>query len=163
MQQKKDEHGLTPGEQIELDGFTHNYEARLEHCRKMIAMGLKVITGSDASWSDYKLGNTAYETECLVAAGMSPAQGVVSVTGDAATALGIDDVTGTLEEGKEAISSHWTATPRRTWARCSTYLKCFSPAVGSTAARQSRWRRFDRCRPAARRSNVRISDSQEDG
>ena len=102
MQQKKDEHGLTPGEQIELDGFTHNYEARLEHCRKMIAMGLKVITGSDASWSDYKLGNTAYETECLVAAGMSPAQGVVSVTGDAATALGIDDVTGTLEEGKEA-------------------------------------------------------------
>ena len=65
-------------------------------------MGLKVITGSDASWSDYKLGNTAYETECLVTAGMSPMQGVASVTSEAATALGIDDVAGTLEEGKEA-------------------------------------------------------------
>ena len=50
----------------------------------------------------YKLGNTVYESECLVQAGMSPMKGIVSVTSDAAKSLGIDAVTGSLEPGKEA-------------------------------------------------------------
>ena len=68
----------------------------------MIEMGLKVITGSDSSWGDYQLGNTVYETELLVEAGYTPMQGVHSVTSDAAKALGLDDLVGTLEAGKEA-------------------------------------------------------------
>jgi imidazolonepropionase-like amidohydrolase len=68
----------------------------------LIEMGLKVITGSDSSWEDYRLGNTVYEVECLVMAGYSPMQAVLSVTSEAAVALGIDDVTGTLESGKSA-------------------------------------------------------------
>ena len=102
MQRKKEQQGLTPKEERRLDEYTRSFEVGLEHCRRLIAMALKVITGSDASWGDYQLGNTPYETECLVMAGYSPMQGVVSVTGDAAAALGIDDVTGTLEEGNEA-------------------------------------------------------------
>ena len=65
-------------------------------------MGAKVITGSDSSWGNYMLGNTAYETECLVMSGYSNEQGVHSVTGDAARSLDMHDKVGTLEPGKEA-------------------------------------------------------------
>ena len=68
----------------------------------MIEMGLKLITGSDSSWGDYQLGNTVYETELLVEAGYTAMQGVQSVTSEAAKALGLDNIVGTLEAGKEA-------------------------------------------------------------
>ena len=94
--------GLTPEEQQRLDAGLRNLEKRMEDCRRMQEMGLRVITGSDSSWGDYQLGNTVYEAELLVASGYSAMKGVLSVTGEAAKALGIDDVTGTLEPGKEA-------------------------------------------------------------
>jgi len=75
---------------------------RWNHLARLIEMGLKIIAGSDSSWGHYKLGNTVYETECLVQAGMSPMRGIVSVTSDAAKSLGIDTVTGSLEPDKEA-------------------------------------------------------------
>ena len=102
LQHKKAAEGLTPQEQRRLDGERRQFEARMEHCRRLIDMGLKVITGSDSSWSSYMLGNTVYETECLVMAGLSPMQGVMSVTSRAAAALGVDDEVGTLEPGKAA-------------------------------------------------------------
>ena len=68
----------------------------------MIDLGVKVITGSDSSWSSYQLGNTVYETELLVHAGYTPMQGVLSVTSWAADALGVSDSVGTLEPGKAA-------------------------------------------------------------
>ncbi len=94
--------GLTRQDQEMMDEGLRNLETRMEDCRKMIEMGLKVITGSDSSWEDYQLGNTVYETELLVQAGFTPMQGVLSVTSEAAKSLGIDDVVGTLEVGKEA-------------------------------------------------------------
>ena len=63
---------------------------------------MRVITGSDSSWGDYKLGNTVYETELLVQAGYSNMAGIMSVTSWASAALGMDDMVGTLEPGKEA-------------------------------------------------------------
>ncbi len=102
MQHKKEREGLTPEEQQRLDAGLRNLEARMEDCRRMQEMGLRVITGSDSSWGDYQLGNTVYEAELLVACGYSAMKGVLSVTGEAAKALAIDDVTGTLEPGKEA-------------------------------------------------------------
>jgi len=94
--------GLTRQDQEMMDEGLRNLETRMEDCRKMIEMGLKVITGSDSSWEDYQLGNTVYETELLVHAGFTPMQGVLSVTSEAAKSLGIDGVVGTLEAGKEA-------------------------------------------------------------
>ena len=93
---------LTGGEQSQVDEVLRNYDTRLEQCSRMMDMGLKIITGSDSSWGYYQLGNTVHETECLVMAGYSPMQGVLSVTRDAAKALGVDDTVGTLEPGKEA-------------------------------------------------------------
>ena len=94
--------GLTPHEQATLDTERRELDQRFELCSRMIEMGLKVVTGSDSSWGSYQLGNTPYEAECLVMAGYSPMQGVLSVTSEAAKALDIDDVVGTLERGKEA-------------------------------------------------------------
>ena len=54
---------LTAGERALLDQYERNFETHLEHCRRMIDMGVKMITGSDSSWGDYQLGNTPYETD----------------------------------------------------------------------------------------------------
>ncbi len=99
---KRDDAGLTPQEQSQLDETRATMDVRLDHTRRMIEMGLKVITGSDSSWGNYRLGNTVYETELLVHAGYTPMQGILSVTSWAATALNMDDKVGTLEPGKEA-------------------------------------------------------------
>ena len=102
LAQKRDERGLTPRERERLDSTLRGMEERMNDTRRMIEMGLRVITGSDSSWGDYKLGNTVYETELLVQAGYSNMRGIMSVTGQAAAALGMDDIVGTLEPGKEA-------------------------------------------------------------
>ena len=99
---KREEQGLTASEQSELEGARSNLDVRLDHTRRMINMGVKVITGSDSSWSSYQLGNTVYETELLVHAGYTPMQGVLSVTSWAADALGVSDTVGTLEGSKAA-------------------------------------------------------------
>ena len=99
---KRDAQGLTVPEQAELETARSNLDVRLDHTRRMIDMGVKVITGSDSSWSSYQLGNTVYETELLVHAGYTPMQGVLSVTSWAADALGVSDTVGTLEPGKAA-------------------------------------------------------------
>ena len=100
--QQGGETGLTEEARIDLDGAKRELDTRLDHNRRMIEMGIKVITGSDSSWGDYQLGNTVYETELLVHAGYSHMQGLMSVTSRAAEALGVDDIVGTLEPGKQA-------------------------------------------------------------
>ena len=102
LRAQREREGASRALDTAIDEGRRELDTRLDHCGRMIEMGLKVITGSDSSWSNYKLGNTVYETECLVMAGYTPAQGVLSVTRDAARALGVDDRVGTLEPGKEA-------------------------------------------------------------
>lgn len=102
LEHKKADTGLTPAEQAKLDDQSRQFESRMEDARRLTEMGLKLITGSDSSWGDYMLGNTMYETECLTMAGLSNMQGLQSVTGEAAKALGVDDEVGTLEPGKQA-------------------------------------------------------------
>ena len=100
--QKREQRKLTPQEQADLDRRRTELDHALDDCRRLLEMGVKVITGSDSSWGSYQLGNTVYETECLVASGMSAMEGVKSVTSDAAKSLGIEGVAGTLEPGKAA-------------------------------------------------------------
>lgn len=100
--EKRHQTDLTNQDKIDLDEAKRDLDTRLDHNRRMIEMGLKVITGSDSSWGDYQLGNTVYETALLVHAGYSHMQGVMSVTSQAAEALGVDDIVGTLEPGKQA-------------------------------------------------------------
>jgi imidazolonepropionase-like amidohydrolase len=99
---KKAERPLTKAEQAQLSEAERNFEQRMEDSRRMLDMGVKMITGSDSSWADYQLGNAPYETELLTDVGMSGPAGVASITGDAARSLGVDDIVGTLEPGKYA-------------------------------------------------------------
>ena len=100
--QQREQRKLTPQEQTALDQRRTELDNALDNCRRLLEMGVRVITGSDSSWGSYQLGNTVYETECLVASGMSAMDGVKSVTSEAAKSLGIDGVAGTLEPGKAA-------------------------------------------------------------
>ena len=102
MGHKRDDVGLTAQEEVALDDTRRSMDVKLDHSRRMIEMGLRVITGSDSSWGNYKLGNTVYEAEMLVHAGYTNMQGVLSVTSWAASALDMDDQVGTLEAGKLA-------------------------------------------------------------
>ena len=102
MGHKRDDVGLTAQEEVALDDTRRSMDVKLDHSRRMIELGLRVITGSDSSWGNYKLGNTVYEAEMLVHAGYTNMQGVLSVTSWAASALDMDDQVGTLEAGKLA-------------------------------------------------------------
>ena len=102
LEEKRQRQPLTAEEQGFLDGYRRGFDTRIEDCRRLIDIGAKVVTGSDSSWGDYKLGNTPYETECLVMAGYSPMQGVMLVTSLAAAALDVAGEVGTLEPGKVA-------------------------------------------------------------
>lgn len=101
-QLRKEEFGLSPEESLLFEEDRIHFEKHLEHVGKLIEMNLNVITGSDSSWGDYQLGNTVSEIECLEMAGYSPMKCLFSVTRDASKALGINDIVGTIEPGKEA-------------------------------------------------------------
>ena len=87
---------------LALDIAKREFERRINDVNKLIGFGAKVITGSDSSWGDYQLGNTAYEVECLELAGLSRSKSLKSVTSDSAVSIGVDQSVGTLEKGKEA-------------------------------------------------------------
>ena len=99
---KRAESGLTPAEQAQLDDDRRGFDTAIEHSRRLLERGVKIITGSDSSWGDYPLGNAVHETECLRMAGMPGMDAVMSITGDAARAIGVDHVTGSLQPGKAA-------------------------------------------------------------
>jgi len=74
-----------------------------ENLQKLVAAGVPIATGTDAGNPLTLHGPSIYaEMEAMQAAGMTPMQVIVSSTSVAAKAMGIDDMTGTIEKGKEA-------------------------------------------------------------
>ncbi len=87
------------------DNFPEHTRERMKHAhpihregvRKAHAMGLHISVGTDGG-----PGDAAHELMELCACGLSPMEAIVCGTRHSAEALGIADVTGTLEVGKEA-------------------------------------------------------------
>ncbi|MEE9262121.1 MAG: amidohydrolase family protein, partial [Dehalococcoidia bacterium] len=102
LERKGEEVGLSEEEEAMLLECRHNHQVRLEHCSRMVDLGVKLIAGSDCGWGNYPFGQLAYELECMVMVGLSPTQAINAATCDAAMALGIHDSVGTLEPGKQA-------------------------------------------------------------
>ncbi len=102
LERKGEEVGLSEEEEAMLLECRHNHQVRLEHCSRMVDLGVKLIAGSDCGWGNYPFGQLAYELECMVMVGLSPTQAINAATCDAAMALGIHDSAGTLEPGKQA-------------------------------------------------------------
>jgi imidazolonepropionase-like amidohydrolase len=69
---------------------------------RMLEMGVKLIAGADAGVSFTTFDNYPLCLELAVAGGMNNMQAIQSGTSLAAEALGIADIVGTIQPGKEA-------------------------------------------------------------
>ena len=102
FRQQAQEGDISPQLAARLREWESELPRRWENCRQLMDAGVKLITGSDIGWGAYPFGQTVYETEAMVDAGLTPMQGILSVTRDAADAAGVLDQVGTLETGKHA-------------------------------------------------------------
>jgi imidazolonepropionase-like amidohydrolase len=79
-----------------------NHETQLDHTRRLRDLGVQLIPGTDSGFSSYPFGGFGYELECLVLAGFTPMGAIQAATRDASRAIGVSNIVGTLEQGKEA-------------------------------------------------------------
>lgn len=77
-------------------------EARQERLRTMYELGVQFIAGTDSGIDRVPHGDYAYGLEGLALSGMPLAEVITAATERAAVALGVSEVTGTLEVGKAA-------------------------------------------------------------
>jgi imidazolonepropionase-like amidohydrolase len=92
-----------PGVFHSLTGsLSYPYEFRRERFQLAARIGVKIAPASDAGGPFYKHGDNALELTCMVDAGFSANEAIVAATKTAAEALGIGDITGTIEPGKLA-------------------------------------------------------------
>ena len=77
-------------------------EFHIESVKRAHESGVKIAMGTDALATIFSHGENAFELECLVEIGLSPMEAIVAATRNAAEAIGLEDETGTLEEGKLA-------------------------------------------------------------
>ena len=89
-------------------GRTDEYKLQLQrnmegsNFARMNEMGVKLIAGTDAGVTWTTLDNYPLYMELSVAGGMNNMQAILSGTSLAAEALGIADIVGTIQQGKEA-------------------------------------------------------------
>ena len=98
----EDMDSLTAEQQVELDAFRQNSDARMDHFARMRDAGVVMAAGSDSAWSHYPMGDYQTDIEAHAMAGMSNMEAIVSATRDAARSCCVDSLVGTLEPGKQA-------------------------------------------------------------
>jgi imidazolonepropionase-like amidohydrolase len=94
--------GLSEVEERQLQALKRILEEQMESTRRLIAMGAKIIAGSDSPWMYYAPGGFAHEIQALADAGMSNSDALISGTSTAAIAIGLGDVAGHLKPGGPA-------------------------------------------------------------
>ena len=87
---------------LNLETAKRNQELQLNDARQLGEMGVPLIPGTDSGFSWIPFGRFGYELECLVLAGFTPMRAILAGTSDASKAIGVSDIVGTLEKGKEA-------------------------------------------------------------
>jgi len=103
LKEKKKRQGyLTEKEEDWIKFVDYKVNTKLENFKKMLDLGVKVCYGSDAGGGINSIGDTAFGLSLHVRGGMTPMQAIVAATGDAAKALDLFDVTGTITKGKDA-------------------------------------------------------------
>lgn len=96
---KKRETELTPVERARMVDICQSAEIRLSNIGKMNAAGVKMVAGTDsmAVFGDYALGLTM-----MSQAGFTNKKVIQSATIEAARAIGVERITGSITVGKEA-------------------------------------------------------------
>ena len=102
---------LTPPEQERLDRLERHYPERLEQVQKMIKLGVKFVTGTDCGWGEVPFNQIHKEMDLFIKAGMNPMKAVMTATKDAADSMGMGNIVGTLEAGKEADIAIFSGAP----------------------------------------------------
>jgi len=102
LEAKQEEYGLSPQEHAELDDLRRSRESIIDAFSRMRDLGVKVVCGSDSSWSFYPMGGFQHEITAHVEAGMSAMDAIVASTSESARSCWIDDTVGTLQPGKQA-------------------------------------------------------------
>ncbi|MDA0264261.1 MAG: amidohydrolase family protein [Chloroflexi bacterium] len=98
----KTERALTADEEVRLERSTSSGERSLAQFTALVKAGVKLVGGSDCGWSYYPFGDFQGEIMTLHAAGLSAIEAIHAGTRSPAAALGIDNIIGTVEAGKEA-------------------------------------------------------------
>ena len=105
--------GLSPEERTRLEEFERAYPQRLEQVRQMTKAGVRFVTGTDSGFGEVSFNRISREMALFVQAGMGPMQAILTATSGAAEALGLGDIIGTLEPGKEADVAVFQGAPHR--------------------------------------------------
>ncbi len=87
------------GSEERIRAARYKLRRKLENLSRMLEAGVTVAAGTDAirTFGDYVVG-----LELFVHAGMSPQQALLSATSTAASVLGVDEITGSIRQGKSA-------------------------------------------------------------
>jgi imidazolonepropionase-like amidohydrolase len=93
---------LAADEAAELDRIRRTRDVRQDHFQRLLAMGVRMVSGSDSSWSWYPMGHFQEEVIGHAEWGMTALDALLTATRDAAACLGLAGVTGTLAAGKVA-------------------------------------------------------------
>jgi imidazolonepropionase-like amidohydrolase len=93
---------LSRAEAAERERLARAREGRADHFRRLLAMGVRMVSGSDSSWGHYPIGGFQYEVIGHAEWGMSAMDALLTGTLNAARCLGLEDRIGTLEPGKQA-------------------------------------------------------------
>ena len=84
------------------EGYGKKYpEAHRSSFQRAHRNGIKIVVGTD-TYRILQHGENAFELECMVKAGMSEMEVLVSATKVSSEALGLDHMIGSIEEGKLA-------------------------------------------------------------
>jgi len=103
LREKREREGPSPELDAKIEEARQTWESQLQNSRLLIEAGVnKMVAGGDTGWAYFRFGEFAYEIEALHLAGLTPMQAILSATRDAATSLGVGELVGTLEPGKEA-------------------------------------------------------------
>ncbi len=102
LKARQRERELSHEEKELLETTKRRLEQRLDSCRRLVEAGAKMVSGSDSGWSNYPMGRFQREVEEMMDIGLSGMNAILSGTREAAKSIGMEDLVGSLEPGKEA-------------------------------------------------------------
>ncbi len=102
LEQKAEREGLDAQEQSLLAARAKRYAGQMENVGKLVERGVMLVAGSDAGWGRYPFGDLVTELQEMVRVGMSASDAVAAATSQAADALGVGNLVGSLTSGKKA-------------------------------------------------------------